>query len=65
MVEAAEATATVAREAYQPIAEAGVRLLDRFTRKELETILQFARGALELQQLAVEERSSASSTLDV
>ena len=64
MVEAAEATATVAREAYQPIAEAGARLLDRFTRKELETILQFVRGALELQQLAVEERSSAASPLD-
>jgi DNA-binding MarR family transcriptional regulator len=50
MVEAAEMTWVVAKEAYQPIGEAGQRMLDEFSGRELETILKFLRGALDLQK---------------
>jgi hypothetical protein len=42
-------TRTVETEAYRAIGEAGARMLERFTREELEIILRFARRALELQ----------------
>jgi DNA-binding MarR family transcriptional regulator len=60
LVEAAEATETVTRDAYQPIAEAGARLLDRFSREELETVLRFVLGAEELQRRFAEEIVSAA-----
>ena len=60
LVEADEMTMVVAREAYMPVGEAGDRFLERFTQKELETILRFVQGALEIQKSFMQGPDSAA-----
>jgi DNA-binding MarR family transcriptional regulator len=58
LVEVGDKAEALARDAYQPIGEAGARFLERFTREELETVLRFIDGALELQTRFLEKSSS-------